>query len=135
MSENLPDGKTCADCVSFKRICEITGVEPDQRSCNWVPSRFIDVSEELEPVTQNISDAMAFPFSISQMMSGSSMVKCIECMYYVVEGCPNGGECRRNPPVIIPGLGTRWPTPNDANHNGGCGKGVPRSAPTFFPKK
>jgi len=40
----LPEGKTCADCVHFKRTCvwliSYTGRET---SCDWYPIRFVPI--------------------------------------------------------------------------------------------
>lgn len=141
MSENLPDGKTCADCVSFKRICEITGVEADQRSCNWHPSRFEDDTWD---TVGSPAVAMQMPEELHTGLSAlfpqicsAGMVLCTECMYYFTNDTPNGGECRARPPVIVPGLGTQWPTPNGIYDTGDgcCGAGMKKSPPNIFPKK
>ena len=40
---NLPEGKSCADCVSFKRCIAFIGPEfisDKSVTCDWAPSRF-----------------------------------------------------------------------------------------------
>lgn len=37
---NLPDGKTCGDCVNIYRCNAIFGHQIDDEVCDWVPSRF-----------------------------------------------------------------------------------------------
>jgi hypothetical protein len=37
---DLPDGMTCADCVHCRRCCLMFGHIPEDRSCDWSPSRF-----------------------------------------------------------------------------------------------
>jgi hypothetical protein len=37
---NLPEGKTCADCVHCRRCCSIFGHIPADEVCDWSPSRF-----------------------------------------------------------------------------------------------
>lgn len=37
---NLPEGKTCADCVQCRRCCAMFGHIPTDEVCDWHPSRF-----------------------------------------------------------------------------------------------
>ena len=37
---NLPEGKTCGDCVHCKRCTAMFGHIPTDESCDWSPSRF-----------------------------------------------------------------------------------------------
>lgn len=38
---DLPDGKTCSDCMHFKRTCEwLISCEPTRTRCDWYPIRF-----------------------------------------------------------------------------------------------
>lgn len=38
---NLPTGKTCDDCIFFKRTCEwLFSCEPTRTQCDWYPIRF-----------------------------------------------------------------------------------------------
>lgn len=37
---DLPEGKTCADCVHCRRCCMIFGHIPEDQVCDWAPSRF-----------------------------------------------------------------------------------------------
>jgi hypothetical protein len=37
---NLPPGKTCGDCVHFKRCDCIFGHIAGDEACDWAPSRF-----------------------------------------------------------------------------------------------
>jgi hypothetical protein len=37
---NLPEGKTCGDCVHCKRCTAMFGHIPADQSCDWSPSRF-----------------------------------------------------------------------------------------------
>ena len=37
---DLPDGKTCGDCVHVKKCCNLFGHLIDDESCDWSPSRF-----------------------------------------------------------------------------------------------
>jgi hypothetical protein len=39
---NLPEGKTCADCVSCRRCTLMFGHIPADESCDWSPSRFLE---------------------------------------------------------------------------------------------
>lgn len=39
---NLPEGKTCADCVHCSRCCAIFGHIPQDQVCDWYPSRFAE---------------------------------------------------------------------------------------------
>lgn len=36
----LPEGKTCADCVHTRRCCLMFGHIPEDEVCDWHPSRF-----------------------------------------------------------------------------------------------
>ena len=42
----LPEGKTCADCVHCRRCCMIFGHIPADEVCGWLPSRFRPKREE-----------------------------------------------------------------------------------------
>lgn len=48
---NLPDGKTCADCVHCRRCTMMFGHIPEDEVCDWSPSRFTHraVSVEVKP--------------------------------------------------------------------------------------
>ncbi|RMO77244.1 hypothetical protein ALQ35_100237 [Pseudomonas fluorescens] len=37
---NLPEGKTCGDCVHCKRCTAMFSHIPADESCDWSPSRF-----------------------------------------------------------------------------------------------
>jgi hypothetical protein len=37
---NLPEGKTCGDCVHCRRCTMMFGHIPADESCDWSPSRF-----------------------------------------------------------------------------------------------
>lgn len=37
---NLPEGKTCADCVHVRRCTGIFGVSPLDEGCDFFPVRF-----------------------------------------------------------------------------------------------
>ena len=37
---DLPEGKTCGDCVHFNRCNSIYGHITEDESCDWSPSRF-----------------------------------------------------------------------------------------------
>lgn len=37
---NLPDGKTCGDCVHFRRCNGMYGHIAADETCDWAPSRF-----------------------------------------------------------------------------------------------
>ncbi|SSW66651.1 hypothetical protein AVE30378_02190 [Achromobacter veterisilvae] len=37
---NLPEGKTCGDCVHFRRCNGIYGLIAADEVCDWTPSRF-----------------------------------------------------------------------------------------------
>jgi hypothetical protein len=39
---NLPEGKTCGDCVHAHRCCAIFGHKPEDTTCDWFPRRFRD---------------------------------------------------------------------------------------------
>jgi hypothetical protein len=38
---DLPEGKTCADCIHCRRCCLIFGHIPEDQVCDWHPSRFV----------------------------------------------------------------------------------------------
>ncbi|HSF40355.1 MAG TPA: hypothetical protein VLT87_11225 [Thermoanaerobaculia bacterium] len=40
---NLPEGKTCGDCVHIHRCQLIFGHIPADEVCDWAPSRFREV--------------------------------------------------------------------------------------------
>lgn len=40
MAMNLPDDKTCADCVHCRRCCAMFGHIPQDQVCDWYPLRF-----------------------------------------------------------------------------------------------
>lgn len=37
---NLPEGKTCSDCVHCRRCTMMFGHIPTDEVCDWAPSRF-----------------------------------------------------------------------------------------------
>lgn len=37
---DLPEGKTCSDCVYCECCVKIFGHIPEDESCDWAPSRF-----------------------------------------------------------------------------------------------
>lgn len=37
---NLPDKKTCGDCIHCRRCCAVYGHIPADEVCDWSPSRF-----------------------------------------------------------------------------------------------
>lgn len=40
---DLPEGRTCGDCVHCARCCSIFGHIPQDQVCDWSPSRFREV--------------------------------------------------------------------------------------------
>lgn len=40
----LPEGKTCGDCLHCRRCCSIFGRIPADEVCDWYPSRFAPMS-------------------------------------------------------------------------------------------
>ncbi|ADU71515.1 hypothetical protein [Pantoea sp. At-9b] len=50
---NLPEGKTCSDCVHYRRCTMMFGHTPADEVCDWAPSRF----RLAEPVNQEGSHA------------------------------------------------------------------------------
>lgn len=48
---DLPEGKTCGDCVHCGRCTSIFGHIPADESCDWSPSRFRPAVTSGEPVT------------------------------------------------------------------------------------
>lgn len=48
---DLPEGKTCGDCVHCGRCTSIFGHIPADESCDWSPSRFRQAVTSSEPVT------------------------------------------------------------------------------------
>jgi NADH dehydrogenase/NADH:ubiquinone oxidoreductase subunit G len=40
LAMNLPEGKTCADCVHCYRCTRMFGHIPADEVCDWFPSRF-----------------------------------------------------------------------------------------------
>lgn len=45
-SMDLPEGKTCGDCVHCNRCSLIYGHIPADEVCDWSPSRFFPVQME-----------------------------------------------------------------------------------------
>lgn len=43
-SMKLPDGKACSDCHWFKRCVALFGCKPTNTSCDWAPSRFLQLA-------------------------------------------------------------------------------------------
>lgn len=39
----LPPGKRCRDCFHFSRCQMLFGCNPFATTCDWAPSRFVDV--------------------------------------------------------------------------------------------
>jgi hypothetical protein len=39
---NLPEGKTCGDCVHARRCTTMFGHIPADEACDWAPSRFCE---------------------------------------------------------------------------------------------
>jgi hypothetical protein len=37
---NLPDGKTCGDCVHGVKCCAMFGHVPTDKYCDWFPRKF-----------------------------------------------------------------------------------------------
>lgn len=48
---DLPEGKTCGDCVHCSRCTAMFGHIPADESCDWSPSRFRLAVTSAEPVT------------------------------------------------------------------------------------
>lgn len=48
---DLPEGKTCGDCVHCRRCTAMFGHIPTDESCDWRPSRFRPTVTAAEPVT------------------------------------------------------------------------------------
>jgi hypothetical protein len=42
---NLPEGKTCGDCVHCRRCTMMFGHIPEDEACDWAPSRFTPKKE------------------------------------------------------------------------------------------
>jgi len=42
---DLPEGKTCADCVHCRRCCAMFGHIPADEVCDWAPSRFREATQ------------------------------------------------------------------------------------------
>ena len=42
---DLPEGKTCGDCVHSYRCCGMFGHIPADETCDWAPSRFQEVAK------------------------------------------------------------------------------------------
>lgn len=43
---NLPEGKTCGDCVYAKRCIAMFGHIAEDESCDWAPSRFREAVQQ-----------------------------------------------------------------------------------------
>ncbi len=41
----LPEGKTCKDCFHFERCEWLIQCKPNRISCDWSPSRFVEVKK------------------------------------------------------------------------------------------
>jgi len=37
---HLPEGRTCSECLSYKRCAWAIQCGPDSQKCDWTPSRF-----------------------------------------------------------------------------------------------
>ena len=37
----LPEGKTCADCYHEQRCVKMFGAKPENKTCDFCPSRFV----------------------------------------------------------------------------------------------
>ena len=48
---DLPEGKTCGDCVHCRRCTGMFGHIPADESCDWSPSRFRPAVTDAAPVT------------------------------------------------------------------------------------
>ena len=42
---DLPAGQTCAGCKHFRRCVMLFGCEPERRTCDWFPRRFLPIVE------------------------------------------------------------------------------------------
>lgn len=51
---NLPEGKTCGDCVHCRRCTAMFGHIPADESCDWSPSRF----REAVPATNTSTERL-----------------------------------------------------------------------------
>lgn len=40
-SMELPKGKTCSDCIYYSWCIKLFGCDPNNTTCDWAPSRFI----------------------------------------------------------------------------------------------
>ncbi|WP_325950216.1 hypothetical protein [Pseudomonas putida] len=49
---NLPEGKTCGDCVHCRRCTLMFGHIPADESCDWSPSRFREAVPTTAPAMQ-----------------------------------------------------------------------------------
>jgi hypothetical protein len=38
---DLPPGKSCSDCIHFRRCSQLISTAPDRTSCDWFPVRFV----------------------------------------------------------------------------------------------
>ena len=47
---DLPEGKTCSNCIHCRRCCAMFGAQPDNTSCDFYPVRF---QEKTEPQLQS----------------------------------------------------------------------------------
>ncbi|MNG10478.1 hypothetical protein D3C85_566270 [compost metagenome] len=45
---NLPEGKTCGDCVHARRCTMMFGHIPADEVCDWAPSRFTESAASKE---------------------------------------------------------------------------------------
>jgi len=53
---NLPDGKTCGDCLHLRRCQSIYGRVPFDEVCDWAPSRFKDARQYFVSLVSNLSE-------------------------------------------------------------------------------
>lgn len=44
---NLPEGKTCGDCVHARRCTIMFGHIPEDEACDWAPSRFREAVQQV----------------------------------------------------------------------------------------
>ena len=49
VNNQLPIGRTCYDCIHFRRCSWLISVEANHASCDWIPSRFVDKFDPTPP--------------------------------------------------------------------------------------
>jgi hypothetical protein len=133
MSNKLPDGKVCGECVYYDAPCKeiVDNIGPKSTTCHWDPSRFAEQEAQVRlgeaPPVQTMQDVFGEDF----IGKATDMLKSMPLSAPVLMGVPGGpmagpagyvmggqlammtkcvdcafyinGDCRKGPPVVTLG--------------------------------